>query len=126
MEDVDGEAAALAQGRIALALVIDADEHQRRLERHRGEGAGREARRSVVGIAGGHQRHPGREVTEDKAKFVRADHCSYIARAPDECNNSGRALRCRCGRAPVLYSDGVWSASRRSWKPSVPSKTPKP
>src|SRR5712691_2209869 len=93
MEDVDSEASALAQGRIALALVIDADEHQRRLERHRGEGAGREARRPVVGVAGGHDGHPGGEVTEDTAKFVRIDHRSYIARASGECKESGCA-RC--------------------------------
>src|SRR5437870_1315679 len=78
-QDVDREAAALAQRREALGLVVHAHQHQRRLERHRGEGAAGEAGRMLVGIGGGHDRHAGAEVTENFTKVVGTDHRPYVA-----------------------------------------------
>src|SRR5262249_33128888 len=50
-QNVDGEAAALAQRGIALRLVIHADEYERRIEGHRRERAGGEAGRTMLGVA---------------------------------------------------------------------------
>src|SRR5687768_16423360 len=88
MEDVDREPAALPHVRKALALVIDTDEHQRRIERDRGKRAGGEASRTLLCITRGDDRDTGGEVAADMAKIVWADHRSYIASGSGECKIS--------------------------------------
>jgi len=78
-EEVHREAIAVAQRGIALRLVIDTHEDLRRIERDGAERAHRESRRTAVGVACGHDRHSGREVTENTAKLVGRDHPSYVS-----------------------------------------------
>ena len=84
-EDVDGEAAVVAQGREALRLVIHADQDERRLQRDGGEGAAGEAGRTLVRIRGGHHRDARTEVTENLTKVVRAYHQILVADRAREC-----------------------------------------
>src|SRR5262249_34966052 len=89
VQEVDAEAAGLAKRRIALALMVDADQHERRIERDRREGAGGETCGAEVGVAGRHDRDAGREVSEATTKIVGGNHRSYIASGSDECKEWG-------------------------------------
>src|SRR5258705_3522171 len=78
-EYVDREPLARDQGRIALRLVVDADEDERRLERDRREGARGETGRPAVAVAHGDDRHARGEMAQRMAEFVRGDHSLFVA-----------------------------------------------
>ena len=63
-EDVDGEPAELAEVRMGGGRVVDADEHERRIQGHGGEGARGEARRLTLSRAGRHDGVTRRERAE--------------------------------------------------------------
>src|SRR5436189_198897 len=67
----------------AIASLFDERDENRVIALHvprdRAERAHRESRRTAVGVACGHDRHSGREVTENTAKLVGRDHLSYVS-----------------------------------------------
>jgi hypothetical protein len=79
LENVDGEPIGAAKGLVALGVVRHADEHQGWVEGNRGEGAGREPRRTACGIAGRHDGHSAREVTQHTPEIVSAQHDAFLA-----------------------------------------------
>src|SRR5438552_14905611 len=84
-EEVHGEPPALDDRRVALGLVRDANEDQRRIERDRGESAGREPGGAAIRVAGADHRDAAREVAENLTKVVWRNHQFLVADRAGEC-----------------------------------------
>jgi hypothetical protein len=72
-ENADRKTVGTKKGVEARRALADADQQQRRIERHRGEGIGRETARGSVGAAGGNHRHAGHESAKCPSQLERID-----------------------------------------------------
>ena len=81
-EDVHREDPRLPEVEVGLRALIEADEHQGRVHRHRGEGIGGEAGQVALFVPGGHHRHPGGEAPYHRLECAIVDHvasnCSAV------------------------------------------------
>src|SRR5262245_52585924 len=73
LKDVHCEALHRVNGLACLRRLADAEQHQRRIERHRREGVGRQRADRAVDF-GGDDRDPGCEVSDGLTKRTRIDH----------------------------------------------------
>src|ERR1700730_8620425 len=64
-QDIDGEVLGSGQRGVAVGVVGDADEDERRIERYGGEGTGGEAGGPALGVHRGDDGHARAEVAED-------------------------------------------------------------
>ena len=69
-EDVDDEDAAGLKGVVDKCAAVYADEHERRVERERAEGADGDAVRPPCGVACGHDRHAAGKAAERRAEMA--------------------------------------------------------
>src|SRR5262245_43111389 len=103
VQDVDRKSPGTAERAVALRLVVDADQDQRRVEGDRRERAGRQADRTLIGVERGDHGDACSEMAENLSKFVGRDHRSYVAGDAPECNH----------RAPGGM--GECYSARKSW-----------
>ena len=77
-QDVDGEVPGLGERRVAVGVVSDADQDERRIEGHGGEGARREAGGPPFGVRGGDDGHARAEVAQDAPEIVGRNHSPFV------------------------------------------------
>jgi hypothetical protein len=75
-KDVDAEMRRAGEGGIAACSLVDAYQHQRRIERDRGKGVGGEALRCAFGIERRGHGDAGRKTAERSPQFSDIERCS--------------------------------------------------
>ena len=125
-EDADREARGRAHGGERLAVVREAHEQQRRLERHGGDGVDGRGDRAAVAAARADDAHAGGEVAHDGAHVVLGAHASSGPRSPRSlapalmrpapaCARAAAPWRACSARTPGATSTsiGTWSETSR-------------
>src|SRR5689334_15710961 len=116
-QDVDGEMARTGEARIALRRLVDADEHEWRLERERREGVGGETEGISPRVPRRHDRDAGGEMAHDAAELFGIHTEAAGGGAPDfsrgikrrgEMSTNGwtpPGRKCRTGRKETRHGD---------------------